>query len=302
MKESKEEILEDFYLLSDYLKKERKIKDLNNYKRDFSAFLLHANHIKAYDFVAPFCKKKRVLDIGCFIGYGERRIFLQAKEVIAIDSNEKALEFARQNNRLIPNVNFKKVDARQLPFPSETFDIVIAFHLIEHIPPQEVNNFLREVKRVLKSGGLLFILTPNRKFRLLPFQKPFNPEHYQEFTAKTFLMTLKRGFGEVQIKGTRAKKWIEDIEKKRVHKSPYQVYIYAPLFKFLSIILPAKVKALLKKYKSKSKGIEPSNSRNGLVENSSEFDKLFQKFSMDDFFLESQRPDRSMDLFAICKK
>jgi len=31
---------------------------------------------------------------------------------------------------------------------------------------------------------MLFITTFNRKFRLLPLQRPFNPEHYQEFTAK----------------------------------------------------------------------------------------------------------------------
>jgi hypothetical protein len=45
-------ILEDYYLLSDYLWKTGKVKNLNKYKEDFSTFLLYANHIKAYDFVA----------------------------------------------------------------------------------------------------------------------------------------------------------------------------------------------------------------------------------------------------------
>ncbi|HPP67230.1 MAG TPA: class I SAM-dependent methyltransferase [bacterium] len=146
------EILKDFYLLADYLEKKYKIKNVNKYKNNISAFLLHANHIKSYDFIAPFCMGKKVLDIGCFIGYGETRIFSQAKEIIAIDSDDDALDFAR--NRFIPNVRFEKADAKRLPFPKETFDIIIAFQLIEHIPFNEVGNFLSEVKKILKETKL----------------------------------------------------------------------------------------------------------------------------------------------------
>lgn len=166
-------------------------------------------------------------------------------------------------------------------------------------PPKKVSNFFREAKRVLKVEGLLFITTPNRKFRLLSFQRPFNPEHYQEFTAKRLYKTLKTIFNEIEIKGIRAKKWIEEIERKRVRKSPYQVYIYTPLFKFLSIILPVKIKTLLKKYKSK---IESSRPKNEVSKNNNQFNNLFQKFSMNDFYLDRQALDKSLSLFAICKK
>jgi len=294
------DVLKDFNYLSEYLKKEGRIKNLNRYKKDFSAFLLHANHIKAYDFVAPFCKDKKVLDIGCFIGYGEKRIFEQAKEVTAIDNDEKALEYARQKNKSIPNVKFEKVDARQLPFSDETFDIIIAFQLIEHISPNKISNFLRKAKRILKNRGLLFITTPNRKFRLLPFQQPFNLEHYQEFTAKKLFRILKTVFDEVKIKGIRAKEWIEEIEKKRVHKSPYRAYIQIPLFRFLNIILPAGVKTILKK--NKSKRMKSPRPKGETLKNNNEFNNLFQKFTMDDFFLVNQVLDVSMALFAICKK
>jgi len=294
------DVLEDFNYLSKYLEKEGKIKNSNRYKKDFSAFLLHANHIRAYDFVAPFCKDKKVLDVGCFIGYGEKRIFEQAKEVIAIDNDEKALEYARQKNKSIPNVKFEKVDARQLPFSDEIFDIIIAFQLIEHIPPNEISNFLREAKRILKNRGLLFITTPNRKFRLLPLQQPFNLEHYQEFTVKRLFRILKTVFNEVEIKGIRAKEWLEEIEKKRVRKPPYQAYIQIPLFRFLNIILPAGVKTMLKKHKpQRTKSPRPKNE---IFKNNNEFNNLFQKFTMDDFFLVNRVLDQSMGLFAICKK
>jgi protein-L-isoaspartate O-methyltransferase len=107
--------LEDFYLLSEYLGNEGRIEDVNGYKSNYSAYLLHANHIKACDFVAPFCENKKVLDVSCFIGYDETRIFSKANEIVAIDSDDNVLEFARQN-RFLSNVNFKKVDAKHLPF------------------------------------------------------------------------------------------------------------------------------------------------------------------------------------------
>jgi 2-polyprenyl-3-methyl-5-hydroxy-6-metoxy-1,4-benzoquinol methylase len=298
--EAENEVLKDFYLLSDYLKKEGKIENLNKYKKDFSAFLLHAIHIKAYDIVTPFCKNKKILDVGCFIGYGETRIFSQAEEIVAIDSDNKALEYARKN-RFIPNAKFEKLDARQLPFSDETFDIVIAFQLIEHIPPNEVSSFLSEVSRVLKGKGLLFIATPNRKFRLVPFQRPFNPGHYQEFTAKGLLKILKSIFGNVQIMGIRAKGWIEEIERKRVRKSPYRGYIRDPLYRLFNIALPTGIKVLVKK--TKSKMINHFSLRMGRMSDSNDqFNNLFQQFSMNDFYLESHMLDKAMDLFAICKK
>jgi 2-polyprenyl-3-methyl-5-hydroxy-6-metoxy-1,4-benzoquinol methylase len=297
--EDKVDVLEDFYSLAEYLKKEGKKKNLKKYKKYFPAFLLHANHIKAYDFAAPFCKDKKVLDIGCFIGYGEKRISSQSEKVVAIDSDEKALAFARQKNKSILNVEFKKVDARRLPFPKESFDIIIAFQLIEHILKKQVKDFLSEAERVLKKEGLLLITTPNRKSRLLPLQKPLNPEHYQEFTARRLYKTLKSVFSQVQIKGMRAKKWIEEIERNRVRKTPYQVYIHDPSLRFLSVVTPTKIKRTLKSKKVKK--ISPKNKDRPQKEND-EFNKLFQKFSMNDFFLEDKAIDKSLALFAICKK
>jgi len=110
---------------------------------------------------------------------------------------------------------------------------------------------------------------------LMPFQRPFNSEHYQEFTAKGLLRVLEKNFGNVQIKGIRAKKWIEEIERRRVRKSP--------LIK-------------IKKHFEKIYSNIVNKKGNG------EFNRLFQQFSMDDFYLEDQNLDKSMVLFAICEK
>lgn len=285
---NKSDLLNDFLIFTGYLGRKKIVLDSKAYANDFAAFLLHAHHVSPYDLILPCCKDKEILEIGCFLGYGTSRIAKSANKVIAIDSDEDALGFAREH-RAGANIVFQKSDARRLPFPDNSFDILIAFQLIEHIPPREVGNFLADSKRVLKKHGLLFILTPNRKFRLLPFQRPFNPEHYQEFTAKKLVKVLETYFDDVEIKGLRAKEWIEEIERRRVRRS-YPVYIKGVIYD----LLPCAVKSMLSKPHSQS--ARPENLDDGL------FEGLFQKFSVSDFFLDGREVDKAMDIMAICKK
>ena len=149
------EILRDFYLLSEFLAGEGKIESVDRYKRNFPAFLSFAGHVKAYQIVASLCRMRSVLEIGCFLGYGAKFLAGSAEEVIAVDRDEKALAWAKRTVSN-PRVSFKKVEACELPFPALRFDVVIAFEIIEHLPPGEVGVFLKEVKRILKINGKLF--------------------------------------------------------------------------------------------------------------------------------------------------
>lgn len=53
-----------------------------------------------------------------------------------------------------------QADARELPFPDDSFDVVYCYHALEHIP--EPVRAIREIARVLRDGGSYFIGTPNR--------------------------------------------------------------------------------------------------------------------------------------------
>ena len=58
-----------------------------------------------------------------------------------------------------PPVKFIQGDAQNLPFANDSFDVVISCETIEHLP--DASKALREMRRVSRPGGKLFLTTPN---------------------------------------------------------------------------------------------------------------------------------------------
>ncbi len=106
-------------------------------------------------------KNKRVLEIGCGNGSLTEYLFDKGAKVTAIDLSEKYLLTARERFRrkIVPEV-FVYMSGDELKFPAESFDYVVSFDLIEHIP--DTKKHLEEVKRVLKNSGKYFFQTPNK--------------------------------------------------------------------------------------------------------------------------------------------
>jgi ubiquinone/menaquinone biosynthesis C-methylase UbiE len=123
---------------------------------DVTARLTVANRmVKAADGTTsphPF-----VLDLGCGTGEGTSRIYAEGMTVIAADLSK---EMVRTAVRRFPFLQGCVADAAGLPFESERFDIVQSLGVLEYIGPYE--RALRELRRVLKTGGTLVISVPNR--------------------------------------------------------------------------------------------------------------------------------------------
>ena len=52
-------------------------------------------------------------------------------------------------------------DIRKLPFEDESVDGIVASHVLEHVPNKDIDQCMREWRRVLKMGGSLFIAVPD---------------------------------------------------------------------------------------------------------------------------------------------
>ncbi|MEW6333850.1 MAG: methyltransferase domain-containing protein [Thermodesulfobacteriota bacterium] len=98
-----------------------------------------------------------VLDLGCGTGEGTSRIYREGMTVIAADLS---VEMVRNAVRRFPVLQGCVADATELPFESERFDMVQSLGMLEYVGPYR--GALRELRRVLKTGGTLVISVPNR--------------------------------------------------------------------------------------------------------------------------------------------
>jgi ubiquinone/menaquinone biosynthesis C-methylase UbiE len=102
----------------------------------------------------------KVLDVGCGTGNVSFMIapIVGAQGlVIGVDSNPFMLEYCRKTaDKLgITNAKFIEVDATELEFESQSFDVAYSRFLFQHIP--QADKALREMIRVTKQGGYLMV-------------------------------------------------------------------------------------------------------------------------------------------------
>jgi ubiquinone/menaquinone biosynthesis C-methylase UbiE len=100
----------------------------------------------------------KVLDIGCGSGYFTRRVAPVVSPdgtVVGIDPSEPMLEYA--SGHTPGNCRFQTAAAEDLPFDDASFDLIVSSLAFHHIPTEHRADAVREMFRVLRSGGRLFI-------------------------------------------------------------------------------------------------------------------------------------------------
>jgi ubiquinone/menaquinone biosynthesis C-methylase UbiE len=158
---------------------------------------LWSEHIARYAFARRYVQGKRVLDAGCGTGYGSAELAQSAAEVTGVDIAADAIEYACANYP-IPGLRFVESSCIAVPFPPESFDLLVAFEVIEHLT--DYRAFLNECSRVLTPDGLLIVSSPNKRYyaETRAATGP-NPYHEHEFEAAEFVRELERVFANVRL-------------------------------------------------------------------------------------------------------
>jgi ubiquinone/menaquinone biosynthesis C-methylase UbiE len=99
-------------------------------------------------------KSGKALDLGCGTGNYTLELKKRGFDVIGLDASEGMLRIARSKG-----LNCIRGDAYSLPFPDESFDLVLSVTMFEFI--HEPEKVLTEIHRVLRSGGEVVIGTMN---------------------------------------------------------------------------------------------------------------------------------------------
>lgn len=152
-------------------------------------------HLHRYLLAREFCRGKDVLDIASGEGYGSALIAQTANSVVGVEIAPDAVQHAQQSYHAT-NLRYACGDARTIPLSAASVDVVVSFETLEHFAEQ--GQFIEEVRRVLRDGGLLIVSTPDRD-NYSPAEIAANPYHIRELTRGEFESLLHDSFRHVSF-------------------------------------------------------------------------------------------------------
>jgi SAM-dependent methyltransferase len=143
-------------------------------------------HVQRYRFASQFCQGKKVLDAACGNGYGAYLLAcMGASSVLGVDISDEALAGATTHFQH-PYLTYRKGDCERLADLADTYDVVVSFETIEHLPHPE--RLVDGASALLKPGGLFLVSTPNilrHSQAPIPIENPYHLSEmpYAEFEA-----------------------------------------------------------------------------------------------------------------------
>jgi glycosyltransferase involved in cell wall biosynthesis/SAM-dependent methyltransferase len=99
----------------------------------------------------------KVLCAGCGVGFVP--YILARHTAWTFIGGELDEEYIGRHPWIRQRVRISRLDLTAMPFPDDTFDLVICNHVIEHVPAWET--LVQELHRVVRVGGLVYVATPN---------------------------------------------------------------------------------------------------------------------------------------------
>ncbi|NFN47805.1 methyltransferase domain-containing protein [Clostridium botulinum] len=154
--------------------------------------------LERYKFSGKYIRQQDyVLDIACGSGYGTKYVFDKiTKNIIGADLSETAIGYNKEN---YSNIEFQVQDATRTTFDKNKFDVILSMETFEHIPIELLDNYLNEMKRILKNDGVFICTTPQNDNGDIPLV----PWHVREYSLKEFKEILSKHFYLEKVYGSK---------------------------------------------------------------------------------------------------
>jgi len=161
-----------------------------------------------FDTLVKLPANAKILELGCGPGYMWKECANRIPstwDITLSDLSSGMLDSAWRNLVVTGrNYKFKEIDAQEIPFEDDTFDAVIANHMLYHVPDKP--KALGEIKRVLKPNGHLFATTngQNHLREMANWIRQVSPKSDFESFGSSFnlengLRQLKQFFSKVTL-------------------------------------------------------------------------------------------------------
>ncbi len=147
-----------------------------------------------YDF-----KDKVVVDFGC--GIGSNSVIFNSKKYIGLDCDKRRIDYAKN---MFSDYDFKTLNGTNIDISSKSIDYIIIMAVLHHIKKEDVLQYIKEFKRVLKTGGEIIIIEPcflqNSPIRNLAMKTVDKGEHIR--TERGYIELFDQDIWKVEKKYT----------------------------------------------------------------------------------------------------
>lgn len=132
------------------------IASYNAFAHDYAKKALAHAPVQERDvFLSKLPEHATILDAGCGSGRDSQFFCTAGHTVTGIDLSSKLIQIAKQT---APTATFALMDLRKITFPEKSFDAIWACASLLHLKRTEVPEVLAVFNRILKPGGVLFLL------------------------------------------------------------------------------------------------------------------------------------------------
>ena len=151
------------------------------------------------EFLALLPKNSKILDVGCGVGVDAGFMTSKGFEIIGLDLSKEMLNIARQK---FPQIDFRQQDIRELDFPPNSFDGILASCSLIHIPKKDVSALLEKFHQILKKDGTIYIALQGGKSEEIFISEPLKPDEKLFLNIISFdeirNLLVKNGFSIVK--------------------------------------------------------------------------------------------------------
>jgi ubiquinone/menaquinone biosynthesis C-methylase UbiE len=117
-----------------------------------------------------------VLDVGCGEGWLVRHLAGRGARPVGLDPLAVALERARQRDAGAPEGRYLQGAGEALPFVDSSFDVVVFFNSLHHVPVESIDAALAQAARVLRPEGVIYVQEPLAQGAFFDLIRPVEDE------------------------------------------------------------------------------------------------------------------------------